>query len=515
VESELSAALIHNRLEADGLLLATIDMADRTMNVFSFPLMDALEALMDRVDRDDAVRCVVLTSGKSSFLAGADLSMVRGFCVQAKTSTHAQMDAICGRLGRLFVRLEESSKPWVAAVNGLALGGGLELALACRARIVADSPKVQLGVPEIKLGLLPGAGGTQRLPRLAGYAAGMDLLLTGRSMSAQEAVTLGVFNRAVPESTLLDEACTLARSLAGRPYRPQDKFRELAQADVPAHDENAVRAEAARFGIDDETFHCYPAYRAIVESVLMGARHPMAEAGAMEMDRFLTLMFDPVAGRMVRSLFLERLRAERELVPAQARATGIRIGPLSPAQAHWQTLLSRLKIARTDASDLPADTIELVDVDGRRFAVALGSLDHPASAPDGGVAAVLTRGSAWGRTVEILGPAGPAADLLASIAPRMGVLPWPSGEATSLMARLADQPLDAQVVATLAWAARQRRADLLFVDVAACLAGVCPGWTGGPLSWLWDQPQATVDQFDAESRKAWAGIQPHLTMAFT
>src|SRR5262249_20262858 len=158
--------------------------------------MDALDALMDRVDTDAAVRSVVITSGKASFLAGADLVMVRGFTEKALTASHDEMFALCGRLGRQFVRIEASVKPWVAAVNGIALGGGLELALACRTRLVADDARVQLGVPEVRWGLLPGAGGTQRLPRLAGFEPAMELLLSGRSMAPAEAVKLGVFERA-------------------------------------------------------------------------------------------------------------------------------------------------------------------------------------------------------------------------------------------------------------------------------------------------------------------------------
>jgi len=117
--------LIRPTLEPDGVLVASIDMPGRPMNVFSADLMDALDALMDRVDSDAAVHSVVLTSAKSSFLAGADLVMVRGFTDSAKTLSTDQMFELCGRLGRQFVRLEASAKPWVAAVNGIALGGGL------------------------------------------------------------------------------------------------------------------------------------------------------------------------------------------------------------------------------------------------------------------------------------------------------------------------------------------------------------------------------------------------------
>lgn len=135
--------------------------------------MQALEALIDRVETDPTVKSVVLTSAKPSFLAGANLVMVRSDCDAARSASFDEMFTLCGNLGRQFVRLEASAKPWVAAFNGIALGGGLELALACRVRLVSDEPRTQLGVPELRLGLLPGAGGTQRLPRLIDFDAAM------------------------------------------------------------------------------------------------------------------------------------------------------------------------------------------------------------------------------------------------------------------------------------------------------------------------------------------------------
>ena len=236
--------LIQTALDADGVLVATLDMPGRSMNVFSAELMDALDALMDRVDSDDAVRSVVVTSAKSSFLAGADLVMVRGFTDHARTGTREEMFALCGRLGRQFVRLETSAKPWVAAVNGIALGGGLELALACRVRLVTDAPRTQLGVPEVRWGLLPGAGGTQRLPRLAGFEPAMDMLLSGRSIAPADAVRFGIFARAVPAAQLLDEAKAEARAMHGKPYDANAKFAGFAQADVPAWREDTARAIA-------------------------------------------------------------------------------------------------------------------------------------------------------------------------------------------------------------------------------------------------------------------------------
>ncbi len=506
--------LITTTLEADGLLLATIDMTDRTMNVFSFALMDALDALMDRVDRDEAVTGVVLTSGKSSFLAGADLVMVRGFCSEARTATHERMFDQCGRLGRQFVRLEASSKPWVAAVNGLALGGGLELSMACRARLVADDRRIQLGLPEIRWGLLPGAGGTQRLPRLVGFDMGMELLLTGRSLAPDEAVSLGLFSKAVPADRLLDEARQTARALVEVPYKPADKFRFLEQTDVPVHSDETARAVAQRFGVSSENFDLYPAYSAIVDSVLKGARRPLDEANAIEMTQFLRLMFSPVAGRMVRTLFLERLRAERELAaPEGFKITAIRHGQITDPRKAWANALAKVKIDTVADPALRADTIEIVDAAGVSHCVQLRVLDDATRTAGQEIAGVLAPSGPYGRVMEIVGSNAAVADALAALAARMWALPWRSNGDTSLLHALKGKALADQAATAVQWAARPGAGETSFLDVAACLAGLAPGWTGGPLSWLWDEREAHEPQFDPVTKAAWAVLKPRVEQA--
>ena len=479
-------ALIHSTLEPDGILLATIDMPDKTMNVFSSDLMDALDALMDRVDNDPAVLGVVLTSGKPSFLAGADLVMVRGYCDAARTENHDTMFQMCGRLGRQFVRLEASPKPWVAAVNGIALGGGLELALACRMRLITDNPRTQIGVPEVRWGLLPGAGGTQRLPRLAGFEAATDLLLSGRSIAPADAVRLGLFARTVPVAHLLDEARKTARALQGQVYDANAKFPRLAQDDVPAWSVQTARDITRRFGVSDEDFKAYPAYSAIADSVLKGARLGLAEATAVEMHQFLRLMFDPVAGRMVRTLFLERLRADRELAaPPAARVESLRVGPISAARGPWTQVLAKLKVPQATDDSLPADTLEMVDAQGRRHRMALRTLDElPQAAPASGLLlAVLTPAGAYGRVLEIVGLPGPAASTAQSLAERLWCLPWPTPGPVSILQRMRGQSLPEQARIAHDCAALPGAGDPMFLDVAACLAGVTPAWTGGPLTW--------------------------------
>jgi enoyl-CoA hydratase/carnithine racemase len=303
---------IRSHLDEDGVLLATIDMPGRSMNVFSGAMMDSLEALLDRVEATPQIRAVVITSGKEAFVAGADLDMIRMFAEAARDGGDAQLDALFGRLGRLFRRLERSPKPYVAAINGLALGGGLELCMACHARVAADAPAVKLGLPEVKLGLLPGAGGTQRLPRLIGAEQGLRMLLLGEPVDTATARATGLVDQTVAAAELIDAARRLARSIS-HPQAPWD--RPGARFDSGRYDFSAADVAGhifADLGIGEYQHRHYPAYAAIVDCVVGGWRLPMTQASDREMSIFVRLMRDPVAGNMVRALFLDRQRAAKQ-----------------------------------------------------------------------------------------------------------------------------------------------------------------------------------------------------------
>ena len=510
---------IRTELGADGVLHATIDMPGRTMNVFSVALMDALDALMDRVDSDPAVRSVVLTSGKSAFLAGADLDMVRGFTTSARTLNEEDLFALCGRLGRQFVRLEASTKPWVAAVNGLAMGGGLELAMACRMRICADDPRIPLSLPEVRWGLLPGAGGTQRLPRLVGFEKGLSLLLSGRSLNPADAVASGLFNAAVPADQLLDAARTQALRLQEAPYHPETKFARLAQSDVPTHSEDTVRALARKHGVSDDDFDHYPAFRVIIDCVLLGARQPLAEATATEMRQFLRLMIDPVAGNMIRTLFLNRQRADRQFAaPRGLRVQALALGPLSAGQTPWRDALVKSGLPLHDDASLPPDLLQITDSNGNTHPVQLGTLDNAPRADNATAAhAVLSPFGAYGGVVEIVSATAAQADALASLAQRLdGALPFRSQTGASLLARLSQASrtdLDTQAIAAARILADGAVADPTVLDVAACFATVTPAWTGGPLTHLWAHRGRLADQLDPQTREAWPRLQPLLEAA--
>ncbi len=331
---------IQTELDSSGILLAKIDMPGRAMNVFSRSLMDSLGQLVERVQADAAIKGVVLTSAKATFLAGADLEMIQAFTQRARDASTAELHELFGQLGRLFRELELSAKPFVAAINGLALGGGLEVCLACHARVVADDPAIQLGLPEVKLGLLPGAGGTQRLPRLVGTAKGLQMLLTGEPVAPAEALALGLVHELVPAEQLIEAAKRRARSMA-QPRAPWDE--PGARFDAQPYDfskQDAAFAEVAKaVGVSDYQLRYYPAYNAILGCVIGGWSLPMTEGGEHEMRIFVELMRDPVAGNMVRSLFLNRQKAAK---------LGL-LAATSPLAASEDALLPQVKAAKAKA----------------------------------------------------------------------------------------------------------------------------------------------------------------------
>ncbi len=191
--------------DADGVRVLTIDRPDK-LNALNRQTLEALDAAFAAAGEDPAVRVVVLTgSGGKAFVAGADIAEMN-----ALTAIEGREFSLLGQ--RLMRRIERLPKPVIAMVNGYALGGGLELAMACHLRVAADSAR--LGQPEVNLGLIPGFGGTQRLLRLAGRAAALELCLLGAPIDAARALQLGLVNRVVPAADLESETMKLAAQLA-------------------------------------------------------------------------------------------------------------------------------------------------------------------------------------------------------------------------------------------------------------------------------------------------------------
>ena len=193
-------------IDSDGVALLTWDVPDRSMNVITLQGIEELSAIVEELAADAAVKGVVVTSAKEAFCAGADLtlleSLARTFATLVKEQGEEQaavrLFEESRKLSLLYRRLETCGKPWVAAINGTAVGGGFELALACHYRVAAQNPKTRLGLPEIKVGLFPGAGGTIRISRMLPPADALQFLLKGDQLRVARAKAMKLIDAVVP-----------------------------------------------------------------------------------------------------------------------------------------------------------------------------------------------------------------------------------------------------------------------------------------------------------------------------
>ena len=228
--------------EQDGFV-AVVTIDHPPVNALSAPLLEELEAEVERLDADDSVRAIVLRgAGDRAFVAGADISE---FPSLREAAAEAQESGSARGIQKLGARMDKARKPFVAAIHGFCLGGGLELAMCCDIRVCSED--AQLGQPEIKLGLIPGGGGTQRLPRLVGLGRALLLSLTGDFIDAQTAYEWKLVEKVVPREELLDAATGIARTISERSPVSIAILRELARTtrDLPL--EEGLRREADGF----------------------------------------------------------------------------------------------------------------------------------------------------------------------------------------------------------------------------------------------------------------------------
>ncbi|MGE3993680.1 3-hydroxyacyl-CoA dehydrogenase NAD-binding domain-containing protein [Pseudorhodoplanes sp.] len=268
------------------------------MNVLNDASIARFEELVRLAIVSADVKGVIITSTRPEFVVGADLEQLRGI------SDPRQAMQITGRLSRLFREIEKSGKPFVAAINGTALGGGFEICLACHRRIAADNAKTQLGLPEVTLGLLPGAGGTQRLPRMIGLKNALPLLLEGKKLGVSKARDVGLIDEIVaPEALIASAKQWLLAEAADHIVKPWDKkdFRMpggAVQSPGSWHLFSAI--EAAVIG---KTANLYPAPAAILSSVYDGCHVDIDTGLKIEARQFAKLAVSPQAQNMIRTLF--------------------------------------------------------------------------------------------------------------------------------------------------------------------------------------------------------------------
>ncbi|MEJ6011029.1 3-hydroxyacyl-CoA dehydrogenase NAD-binding domain-containing protein [Novosphingobium aquae] len=293
---------------ADGVAILTLNNADESMNVVSDDWLSEMNEAIAQLRANDAVTGVIITSGKKAFMAGADLkALVNAY----GNLTVKQAYEFSQKATAMHRALETMGKPVACAMNGLALGGGFELALACHYRVLADDPKAVIGLPEVNVGLLPGSGGTQRLARMIGVQAALDLLLTGRSLAPADALKAKVVDALAPAGDVI-AAAKAWLATGPSPVRKWDvKGYAAPEQRMMIIPEVAMGFSNGVAQVVDKAGYNMPAAPAILSAVFEGIQLPMDKALSVESKYFAKLLTDPVARNIIRTTFISKQAAEK------------------------------------------------------------------------------------------------------------------------------------------------------------------------------------------------------------
>src|ERR1019366_3531013 len=302
---------------SDGIALLTWDMPGRSMNVITPEVIGELESVVDHVASEAGVNGCVVTSGKETFSGGADLSMPQSASAEYQEARREKGEEEATklffensrRLSLVYRKLETCGKPFAIAINGTCLGGAFELALACHYRVIADDDKTRVGLPEIKVGLFPGAGGTQRVARLMPTGDALQMLFKGEQIRPKAAKAMNLVHEVAPMREIAAKA--KAWIAAGG-------------KDVAPWDEKSFKLPSGKV-FSAQGMMVWPAANAILHSVYEGLQLPMDLALRVESRWFAKILRSPEAAAMIRTLFLsmgELNKGARR--PAQVPATAIK-----------------------------------------------------------------------------------------------------------------------------------------------------------------------------------------------
>jgi 3-hydroxyacyl-CoA dehydrogenase / enoyl-CoA hydratase / 3-hydroxybutyryl-CoA epimerase len=320
-------------LDGDGIALVTWDAPGRSMNLISLDAIQQLAALVEQLAGDAAVKGVVITSGKDTFCAGADLTLLEslGRAFQKLPGDDEEQAATrlfeeSRKLSLLYRRIETCGKPWVAAINGTAVGGGFELALACHHRVASQNPQTRLGLPEIKVGLFPGAGGTTRIARMLAPADALQFLLKGDQIKVERARAMKLIDAIVPPADLVKAAKDWIKA-GGKAKNPWDIDGFRLPGGTVYSKTGMMTFPAANAIYRRETYDNYPAARAILQVVYEGLQLPFDLALRIESRWFAKILRSPQAAAMMRSLFVSMQELNKGARrPDLPRSTPKRVG---------------------------------------------------------------------------------------------------------------------------------------------------------------------------------------------
>jgi 3-hydroxyacyl-CoA dehydrogenase/enoyl-CoA hydratase/3-hydroxybutyryl-CoA epimerase len=323
-------------IDGDGIALVTWDMPERSMNLITLQAIDELAAIVEQIAGDAAIKGAVVTSAKDTFCAGADLTLLeelaRTYATFAKDGGEEeaarQLFEQSRRLSLLYRRIETCGKPFVAAINGTALGGGFELALACHHRVAAQNPKTRLGLPEIKVGLFPGAGGTTRIARMLPPADALQFLLKGDQLRVERAKAMKLVDEVVAPADLVAAAKGWIKA-GGKAKNPWD-IDGFKLPGGPVYSKAGMMTFPAANAIyRRETYDNYPAARAVLQVLYEGLLLPIDLALKVESRWFAKILRSPEAAAMMRSLFVSMqdlnkgARRPAAVPPAALRRVGV------------------------------------------------------------------------------------------------------------------------------------------------------------------------------------------------
>jgi 3-hydroxyacyl-CoA dehydrogenase/enoyl-CoA hydratase/3-hydroxybutyryl-CoA epimerase len=345
---------IRYAVDGDGVATIAWDMPGRSMNVLADDSLAAFGEAVERALGDAAVKGVVVTSAKRDFIAGADLAMLDRW-TDAETTFAAVMAT-----NRLMRRIETAKKPFVAALPGTTLGGGFEIALACHRRIAADDPRAQIGLPEVLVGLMPGGGATQRLPRMIGIRNALPLMLEGRKLAPQEALAAGVVDQVAPPEEL--QAAAKAWALQAKDFaKPWDK-RGFTPPGGPVESPRGYETFVAGNALlREKTWGNYPAPRAIMAAVYEGMHCGFDAAVRLEARKFTRIVLSREAKAMIRTLFFSTQAADKlthrpkAVPPATLTKVGVLGAGMMGAGIAHASASAGLDVVLIDVSDAAAE----------------------------------------------------------------------------------------------------------------------------------------------------------------